>query len=433
MLLEIGLILLLIAVNGFFAGAEMAVIAVRPSRLQQLVEERRSGARAVQALRADPERFLATVQIGITVVGAAAAAFSGATVAARLAPLLAPLPWVGPLAEDLALVLVVVGVSYLSLVLGELVPKSLALRAGEAYALRAGRPLQALAWLAGPVVRLLTATSNVLLRPFGDSTSFTESRMSREELSQVVEDAAEAGSLSERGGELASRALEFGTLCAADVMVPRGQVVALPRHAGPEELRRTMLEQGHDRVPVFAESLDGIAGYVTASDVLGELLTRGRLALPEVLRPVLFTPESANAERLLHDLQRKGLWLAVVVDEHGGVAGVVTLQDLLSELVGDLFPEKATPQPTIVREPDGAALVRGHVPVRDVNRALDLALPEGEEWTTVAGLCIAHAGAIPEAGAKLTIGEVELEVVEASRRQVKLIRVRPLPKAGEIG
>jgi len=433
MIVEVAVILLLIAANGLFAGAEIAIISVRQTRLEQLVEEKRTGAAALQALRADAEGFLATVQIGITVVGAAAAAFSGATVASRLRPQLARIPHLDALAEDLALALVVIAVSYLSLVFGELVPKSIALRSGERYALLAARPLQAIAWLVRPFVRLLTASSNAVLRPFGDSTSFREARMSREELAHAVGEAARAGTLEERAGEIATRALEFGTLRAADVMLPRNQVVALSRDATPEQIRRAMLEGGQDRVPVFAETLDEIVGYVTAKDLLALMLERELLVLDDILRPAHIVPESASAASVLQELQKRRLWLAVVVDEHGGVAGIVTLEDLLAELVGDLYLEKATPQEALVREPDGWAVVRGDTPVREMNRELDMGLPESEDWSTVAGLCIALAGTIPEPGARFPAGDAILEVLEATPRQVRKVRVRRRAPAGDDG
>jgi putative hemolysin len=427
MALELAVILLLVAANGLFAGAEISTIAVRKTRIDQLVEERAPGARALAALRAEPERFLATVQIGITVVSAAAAAFSGATIAARLAPLLSALGAPSPWAEDAALALVVAGVSYLSLVFGELVPKSLALRHAERYARLAARPLAALAWLTRPVVRLLTATSNLVLRPFGDATSFSEARLSPEELQQLVDDAARTGALDPRTGEIASRALAFGGLRAVDVMVPRNRVVALPRGATPEQIRQTLLERGHDRMPVIGASGDDVLGYVTAGDVLALGWQEDLLVLEDILRPALFVPESAGAAKVLRDLQDRRLWLAVVVDEHGGVSGIVTLEDLLEELVGELFRERETPPDTIVPEPGGAALVRGDVAVREVNRALSLDLPEEGDFTTVAGLCIALAGGIPEAGARLRAGAALLEVVDATPRQVRKVRVRPAP------
>jgi putative hemolysin len=423
MLLELAVILALIAANGVLAGSEISIISLRRGRILQLAAEDRRGARAVLALRDAPERFLATVQVGITVVGATAAAFSGASIAARIAPALERLGLSRVLSADLALAVAVALVSYLSLVFGELVPKSLALRSGERYALLVGRPLQALAWLARPAVWLLAASSNAVLRPFGDVTSFTESRLSAEELRQLVDEAGKTGALDLGSSEIASRALQFGGLTAGDVMVPRNHVVAIPREATPEEVRRLLLEHGHTRMPVFEGDLDNIVGYVTARDVLALLWERELVVLEDIVRPPLFVPESAPAVRVLQELQAKRAWCAVVVDEHGGASGLVTVEDLLEELVGELFSEYQVPEDLVRKQADGSAVVRGDVPIRDVNRALGIHLPEGETWTTVGGLCVSLAGAIPQVGTVLRAGEARLEVLEANPRLVRWVKV----------
>ena len=412
--------------NGLFSGAEIAVVALRKSRLSQLVEGGSGAARAVERLRAEPERFLATVQIGITVVGASAAAFGGATIAAELGAALAPLPLLGPYAPELALGVVVVAISTLSIVLGELVPKSLALRAGERYALLAARPLLALSTAARPVVWLLTSASNLVLRPFGDRTTFTESRVSAEELEALVDEAGQLGALDLPTAEIASRALAFRDLTAGEVMVPRSRIVALERDASPEEIRRVLTEHGRARMPVYQGTLDGIVGYVVAKDMAAMAWERGLVVLQDLLRPAMFVPTTAPAVKVLRDMQRRRSPLAMVVDEHGGVAGLLTLEDLVEELVGELADEEEVPEALVAHEPGGAALVSGHAPVRDVNRALDLSLPEGEGYSTVAGLCIARIGAVPERGARLLIGDVELEVVDATPRQVRRLRLRRL-------
>ena len=423
MLFELTVIMALIAANGVLAGSEISIISLRKSRILQLAGEGRRGAHAVLALRDAPERFLATVQVGITVVGATAAAFSGASIAARIAPALERLGLSRALSGELALALAVALVSYLSLVFGELVPKSLALRSGERYALLVGRPLQALAWLARPVVWLLSASSNAVLRPFGDVTSFTESRLSAEELRQLVDEAGKTGALDLGSSEIASRALGFGGLTAGDVMVPRNHVVAIPKDATPDEVRRLLLEHGHTRMPVFERDLDNIVGYVTARDVLALLWEKELLVLEDIVRPTLFVPESAPAVRVLQELQAKRVWCAVVVDEHGGASGLVTVEDLLEELVGELFSEYQVPEDLIRRHADGSVVVRGDVPIRDVNRALGLQLPEGETWSTVAGLCVSLTGAIPQVGAVLHSGEARLEVLEANPRLVRRVKI----------
>jgi putative hemolysin len=430
MLFELSVILLLIGVNGIFAGAEISIISVRRSRLQQLVEEGRAGARAVLALRSVPERFLATVQVGITVVGASAAAFSGASLSGRLALAFEQLGLSPAASSDAALALVIAAISFLSIIFGELVPKSLALRSGERYALLVARPLQALAWLGRPLVWLLTASSNLVLRPFGDATSFTEARLSTEELHQLVEEAAQAGSLDARSGEIAARAIDFGDLTAAAVMVPRNRVVAVPLAAGQADLRKVVLASRFSRMPVFDGTLDNVVGYITMRDVLALAWDRAEVVLADILRPAFFVPETTGAGRVLQEMQRRRVPIAIVVDEHGGVAGLITLEDLVEELVGDLASEHERAEHALHLEPDGSALIKGSVAIRDLNRELGLDLPEGEGWTTIAGLCIELTGGIPQPGARVLVGGRTLEIVEASARSVGLVRVTPAAPAG---
>jgi putative hemolysin len=386
----------------------------------------------VKRLRDAPEQFLATVQIGITVIGATAAAFGGASLARHIAPALAAIPGLGHYAEPLSLGLVVAAISYLSLVLGELVPKSIALRAPERFALLLAGPLLGLAQIARPLVWLLTQSSNLLLRPFGDRTTFTEARLSVEEIEQLVDEASRAGTLDAPTAEIASRALAFRDLTAADVMVPRSRIIALPRDASQEDLKRMLLEEGHARMPVYDGTLDNLVGYVMAKDLAAMAWERQLIVLDDLLRPVHFVPEAAKAAHVLRDLQRRRTQIAAVVDEHGGIAGLLTLEDLVEELVGDIFGETEQPEALWHHEPDGAALVRGEAPIREVNRALSLDLPEGEDYTTVAGLCIALAGAVPERGAHLRAEDgTEIEIVDASPRLVRLVRLRPPPPEPE--
>lgn len=420
------IILLLILTNGLFSGAEIAVVALRKSRLQELVEGGSGSARAALRLKESPERFLATVQIGITVVSATAAAFGGASIAARIAPLLAQVGWIGAHAEQVALALVIALVSYLSIVIGELVPKSLALQAAETYALLVGRPLLALSWLAKPLVAFLTASSNVLLRPFGDRTTFTESRLSAGELQQLVAEAREAGTVHRDAAEIAARALEFPELTAADVMIPRQDVVMLPRHAPWDDVRRILLEHTHSRMPVYEGRIDNVVGYVSVKDLLALAWEQQLIVLDDVMRPPYFVPESQRAVDLLQNMRSRRLPFAIVVDEQGGTSGIVTIEDLLEELVGEMFNEHAEQGPQLVRrEPDGSVLIAGMAPLRDVNRALGIELPEEGDWTTVAGLCLAFSGRIPSEGEAITLPNgLVLEVVDATPRRIRTVRIR---------
>jgi putative hemolysin len=415
--------------NGVFAGAELSLLTLRKTRLRELLDEGSGAARAIEALRENPERLLATVQIGITVVSASAAAFGGASLAQPLAGFLSQLGLSGETAESLAFAMVVGFISYLSLVLGELVPKSLALRYSERYALFIGRPLLGLAWLVRPLVWFLTASSNLLLRFFGDRTNFSEARLSPEELQQLVEEAAKTGSLDPRAGEIASRAFDLAGLTLSAVMVPRNRIVALRRHASAEEIRQALLEHGHSRMPVYDETLDNIVGYVIAKDLLGVAWEGTLIVLEDVLRPPYFVFETMRAIDALKELQRRRMQLAIVVDERGGVLGIVTMEDLVEELVGDILHETETPEELIRRESPTTALVQGTAGLREVNRALGLELEEGHGYSTIGGLCSAQAGTIPEPGTRLTLEDgTVLEVVEATPRRVRTVRIHLAPQ-----
>lgn len=429
---ELVIIALLVIANGIFAGAEIAVLTVRAARMQELVDRGSSRARAVLALKNEPERFLATVQVGITVVGASAAAFGGASLAADLEPYLVGIPLIGKQAAAVAIGLVVAIVSYLSVVIGELVPKSLALRGAEQYALLIARPILVLAWLVRPIVWFLSTSANLVLRPFGDSTTFTEARHSAEELSVLVEEAARSRAIHPEAGEIASRVLDFPNLTAADVMVPRQQVVMIALSATPAEVTSIIEKHKFSRFPVYDQGVDDIVGYVNVRNLLVPALEARPLSLRDVLQKVHFVPESKRVVDLLRDMQQH-VPIAVVVEEHGGTSGIVTIEDLLEEMVGEIFSEHVRPAPrSIAPEPTGSTLVQGTVPIRDINRSLRIELPEDGGFTTIGGLCMALAGRMPRSGDLLQATDgIRLQVVEATPRRVLAVRILLEPSEGE--
>jgi putative hemolysin len=413
----------LLMANGLFAGAEIAILSVRQTRLKEFIRRRDPRALAVKSLRDKPERFLATVQVAMTTIGTTAAAFGGAQLEHEMEPAFRS---VG-LGAGTALAAVIVLVTFLELVIGELVPKSLALRYSDRYSFVAARPLVFLAQLMRPLVWFLTLVSNLVLRMFGDRTTFTETRLSRDELQQLVEEAAKTGSVDPRASEIASRALGFGEVTVAEVMVPRTRVVALRRGAPPEEVQRVILEEGHSRMPVYDGSIDNIVGYVVARDVLALAWEQGLVVLEDILRQAHKVPESTRALDLLREMQRRRTQMAIVVDDNGGLSGLVTTEDLIEELVGDIMSEDDVPEVFFTREPSGTILVQGWAAVRKVNRDLHLDLPVGKDRTTIAGLCMSLAQAIPQAGEKLTTEDgTVLEVIEASPRRVRRVRIHPV-------
>lgn len=411
--------LALVVANGLFAGAEIAVLTASKVRIEQRGGRRAS---AVQALRDKPERFLATVQIGITVLSAAAAAFGGASIARDLAPHLEGV--FGDNAHEVAMVLVVAMVSFLSLVLGELVPKSLALRYSTGYALLIGSPLLWLARVMRPLVWFLTTCSNGVLKLFGDKTSFTEARMSRDELRELVREAAKTGSMDASSSEIAANALEFGDVLVGEVMVRRDKMVAIAGGAAPEDVQRLLLEEGHSRMPVYDGTTDRVIGYVVARDVLALAWEKNLIALDDIVRPVIYVPANARIATVLREMQARRTQLAIVVDEHGTTVGLVTIEDVMEELVGDIYGEDELPEVDLAPAQDGSVLVPGWVPTRKVNRMLHTALPITRDSMTVAGLCMALALAVPSVGTRLRSPDgAVLEVTDASPRRVRAVRV----------
>ena len=429
---ELLIVVGLLMVHGLFAGSEIAVLTVRTTRLREFIRRKDRRALAVKALREQPERFLATVQIGMTIAGTAAAAFGGARLEHGLEPTYDSLGF-GSWAPAASLATVVIIVAFTELVVGELVPKSLALRYGDRYSFFVARPLRTLSQAARPLVWVLTSISNLFLRFFGDRTTFSEARLSRDELQQLVEEAAKTGSVDPRASEIASRALGFGEVTVAEVMVPRNRVVALRRTAPPEEVQRVILEEGHSRMPVYDNNIDNIVGYVVARDVLALAWEKGLLVLEDILRPAHKVPESTRALDLLREMQRRRTQMAIVIDDHGGLSGLVTTEDLIEELVGDIMSEDDVPEQYFTREPSGTILVQGWAAVRKVNRDLHLDLPVGRDRTTIAGLCMSLAQAIPQAGERLTTDNgTVLEVIEASPRRVRRVRIHPVAHPDDV-
>lgn len=421
---EILVILLLTLANGFFAGAEIAMLATRKARLSERADEGSRGARIALALREQPERFLATVQVGITVIGATAAAFGGASVAQKVAAALVPLGLSVERAGELALALVIAFVSFASIVLGELIPKSLALRHAEGFTIFAAPVLRAVAWLARPIVWFLTASSNLVLRAFGDQTSFGEARLSPEELQQLVEEAAVAGTVDRDASELASRALEMPDLRVEALQIPRHEIVFVRRAHLRDDLLDALGRAPHERYPVVESTPDDTCGYVVVRDAAAAL-ARNHPDLAARIRPMTFVHEGRRAIDLLREMQRNGSHLALVVDEQGVVTGLVSLEDLLEELVGDILSEGETAARLVETAPDGTATVRGKAAIHEVNRALSLDLPEDPAYATIAGLVVAKAGRIPKPGKQVEVDGTRIEVLEASPRRVLAVRVHP--------
>jgi putative hemolysin len=426
---EIAFILALMMANAFFAASEIALVAARSSRLRELASDGHQAATIALDLRANPERLLATVQVGITVVGATAAVFGGATLEPPLAAMFRALG-LGDAAEELAMAVVVAFITTLSVVLGELVPKSLALRNAASFALLVARPIVFIAWVARPVVWLLTALSNLLLRPFGDRTQFTEARLSPDELHQMLGDAAVAGTLDPVAADVAQRAMDAATRPVSALMVPRRAMLCIDKAELGEVVLQRIRAAPHARYPVV-DGESEVVGYALAREIYEAALS-GTLEVGRLIRVAPFIPERTLMLAALRMLQRARTELGLVVDEFGVVVGLVTIEDIVEDLLGEVLAEEEKTVERIRREGATHFLVDGSVPVHELSRTIGAELPEDPAWTTIAGLVVAKAGRIPKPGDRLLLGEqVEAEVVEATLRRVTRVRIRLTEGGGE--
>jgi putative hemolysin len=414
---EIGLVLLLVVINAAFAGSEVALISLREGQLRRLEREGERG-RLVARLARDPNQFLSTIQIGITLAGFLASAAAAVSLAEPLVPLLG---FLGRAARPAAVVLVTMVLTYLTLVVGELAPKRIALQRPERWARRAARPLAVVSTLTRPAVWLLSKSTNVLVRLAG-----ADPRRQREEVTEEeVRDMIATGSVFRpEQRRILSEAIEIGERRLRDVLVPRRDVVAVPADASVAEAIGMLVGTTHGRAPVYRGDLDDVIGLVTLQDLVGaEGPVAGRV------RPVVALPESMTVLDALRRLQAEREQLAIVLNEYGGTEGIVTVEDLLEELVGEIYDEFDPDSHGIHRQPDGSLILPGSFPVHDL-ADLGITLPEGD-YTTLAGLVLERMGRIPGKGETVEVDGWRLEVLDVDHNAIIQVRLVPLPNSAE--
>ncbi|THF85046.1 HlyC/CorC family transporter [Deinococcus sp. KSM4-11] len=416
-LLEFGILVLLLILNGFFSASELGVVSARRSRLEAAAQRGERGAGAAAALGREPGAFLATVQIGITLIGTVSAVFAGGTLTSYMEGLLRPV--LGDSAGAAASVAVVLLVTFLSLVLGELAPKNIALRNPEALAARVAPFFAGLSRVARPVVWLLDVTTRGLLALLGIRGQPPEV-ITEDDVRAVVSQAAQSGSLEHTEQARISSVLRFNDRRVRDLMTPRGQAVTLSLTSGTPEVAAQVLAAGHDTYPV-RDHAGEISGLLTVLDVLRAV--QGQQELAALVRPALYLPEGAWAEDALTRLERGGTRLAVVVDEYGAFSGLISLTDLLSEFSGT---DTALPDDgRLVRREDGSYLADGALPIHDLRGVLPLPALPREDFSTLAGYVLAVLGDFPQVGTVLDIEGWTLEVMDMDGPRIDRLLLRP--------
>jgi putative hemolysin len=428
--LEALLILALIFANGFFAASEIAMIATRKSRIDALLERGVSSAAAVARLKNDPDRFLATVQIGVTIVSSLASAIGGAAAISYLKPQIAalPLPLVARWAEAIALLIVVLPISYLSLVLGELVPKSLALRYSEQIACFVARPIEFLARVSSLFVKALTASSNFVLRLFGGDAGETASFISVDEIKSLIREGAAKGIFNETERELIHSVFEFTDTPVKAVMIPRTEIHAIEVHASLADVAKSFVESGFSRIPVFEGELDKVIGILYNKDVFKALQEKSDFRLRDHLHPAFFVPSTLPISELLKQLQRRRLAMALVVNEFGEVEGLATLEDLVEEIVGEIRDEYDREEHgPVERLPDGSMVIQGSALLKDLKADFDLPFEDSADYHTLAGFLLARLKRIPRGGEWIEENGYKMTIVDMEGRRIVKIKLDRLP------
>lgn len=427
---ELIILFLLIIFNGLLSMSELAIISARKARLQQMADEGRSGAAKALVLAASPGQFLSTVQIGITLVGILAGAFGGATIARWLAEQLSLVPGLQEYATPISVGIVVLIVTYLSLVIGELVPKQLALRNAEELAARAAGPLTVLARVTRPLVRVLNASTDAVLLLLRVKAA-SEPDVTEEEVRLMLAQATAQGIFEPMEEEMVDQVFRLADRKVGALLVPRTEIVWLDVDSPSDQIRHEVMDSGHSRYPVAEGDLDKILGVVMAKDLLAQSLQGKELDLRSILRPALFVPESTPALSMVERFKQTRSHLAIVIDEYGGVEGIVTSGDILSSIVGDIpEPDEEDTSGAIQRE-DGSWLIDGLYSIEEFQELFEIpSLPEASEgyYQTVGGFVMASLGQVPQPGDHFDWAGLRMEVMDMDGRRVDKVMVTRLPE-----
>jgi putative hemolysin len=430
--IEIVIVILLAIGNGVLAMSEIAVVSARKTLLRQRAGEGDDQARTALELAEAPNRFLSTVQIGITLVGVLSGAFGGVTLAEIVRDYVAQIPTLAPYSRPVGVGVVVLVVTYLTLVIGELVPKRLALNDPERVAASVARPMQLLSQVTYPLVRLLSVSTEAVLRVLGAQAS-EEPAITEEEIRMLVAQGTEAGVIEEAEQDMVDSVFRLGERRVSTLMTPRPDIVWLDLTDSLDDIRHKVRDAAHSRFPVSEGDLDAVLGVAYAKDLLAHDLAGGRVNLRAMLRQPVFVPENARALKLLESFKRAGTHIALVVNEFGGIEGLVTVHDVLEAIVGYVPDADRSYDPGAIQRADGSWLVDGMLPIDEFKDLLDISqLPEEEKasYETVAGFVMMRLGQVPSAGDRFDWHVWAFEVVDMDGRRVDKVLVQEIPASG---
>ncbi len=421
---EIFLILFLIILNGFFAASEIAVVTLRRTRLKHLIEEKKSNAEIVQKFKENPDKFLATIQVGITLIGSLASALAGAYAVKNIKPLIESLPFnfLRISAEAISIALVVIIVTYFSVVVGELIPKSVALVHPDWVSLRTAKFIDRFSKLTFIFVKILTVSTNFILKPFGLKAFSQRGFISQEELKLLIEEGEEKGIFEPEERQLIHSVFNFSEITVKEIMVPAPQMVTVSIYMSIDEMKEIIMDEKFSRYPVLGKVLNDVRGILHAKDFYNALIKNPEaLDIKKLLKPPMFVPETMKINILLKEMQKKRVHMAVVVDEYGVVTGLVTLEDIIEELVGEIRDEYDTEMPVIIL-PDGSMIIDAAISIRDLKEDYGIEIEESEEYDTLGGFILTALQKIPRVGDTVNVNGKIFRVIEMVGQRVSKIK-----------
>ncbi|MGF1674243.1 MAG: hemolysin family protein [Rivularia sp. (in: cyanobacteria)] len=422
---EVFLVLILIIANGIFSGSEIAVISARKVRLEQMANRGNSKAQAALKLANSPNDFFSTVQIGITLIGILSGAVGGATLAQRLKSVFDTIPALKPYSEGISVVIVVTIITYLSLVIGELMPKRVALNSPEKIVCTIAKPMRSLSLIVAPLVRILTFSTDTLLNILGIDAS-EEQAITEEEIKILIQQATESGTFEESEQEMVERVFRLGDRRIKTLMTPKLDITWLDIDAPLEELEILVRESNHSRFPVAKENLDNCLGILRGNRFLSKRLTGEEINLETMIQPPLFVPENMSGLKILEEFKRTGIHMALITDEYGNIEGLLTLNDILEAVIGDITAKEDLEEPMIVRREDGSLLVDGLLSTDELKDLLgkkSLAQEETGIYYTLGGFIITFLKRIPKAGEYFEWGGFRFEVMDMDGKRVDKVLI----------
>lgn len=424
---QIFVIAVLTLINAFFSSAEMAIVSVNKNKLKLLVEEGNKNAGLLARLIKEPTKFLSTIQVGITFAGLFSSAYAATGISGEFGLWLVQFNI--PYSQEIALITVTICLSYITLVFGELYPKRLALKKSEEIALFSVRPILFVLKLTAPFVKLLSMSTNLLIRLTGINVEDLEEKVSREEIRSFVEVGQEHGAINETEKDMINSIFEFDNKLAEEIMTPRTEVYLINIEKPLKEHLHELLTLKHSRVPVFEGDSDNIIGVLYMKDFIAEAYKVGfeNVELINIIRPAYFVPERKNIDELFKDLQASKMQIAILIDEYGGFSGIVTMEDLIEEVMGKLEDEYDNEDPDVKKIDDITYIVNGQIPVDELNKELFLDLDENsEDYDTLSGFLIMHLGHIPDDGEQFTIEQnnIVFTIEEVKDKRVESVKIK---------